>query len=202
MVQEALLPSWAPKALAGLLALAVLAGILWLSLVKPQIKSAAKNQVNKQLTAAGISVPSSSSPGSAASGGTKAGGGASSLGGTGSGASGTGTGASGATVSGSSIDGRLTITGNGTANYLVPAGHVLQLTDVVLENPNGDPGTLVIARNGGVLLQLSMANFRDLDYHFVSPIVFPAGSSLQLITSGCTTACSPGVYYSGFLPAT
>jgi hypothetical protein len=52
------------------------------------------------------------------------------------------------------------------------------------------------------LLQLSMSNFRDLDYHFVSPIVFHSGSQLQLITAGCTTACSPGVYYSGYLPAT
>jgi hypothetical protein len=205
MVQEALLPAWTLKALAGLVALALLGLILWLTLVKPQIKSAAKDQVNHQLTAAGISVPASTSPSSAASGGNKAGGaksgGASGSSSAGGGAA-AGTGTAGAAVSGASIDGRLSITGNGTANYQVPAGHVLQLTDIVLENPNGDPGTLVIARSGTVLLQLSMANFRDLDYHFVSPVIFPAGSSLQLITSGCTTACSPGVYYSGYLPVT
>jgi hypothetical protein len=197
MLQDPLLASWAMKALALVVAVIVVAAVLWLALVKPQIDSAAKDQVNKQLTAAGVSVPNSSAK-SPAAGGAKAtaAGGATSSGGA---ATGPTTGGGG---NGPAVDGRLSITGNGTAPYTVPSGHTLELTDIVLENPNGDPGSLIIARSGQVLLQLSMSNFRDLDYHFVSPIVFRPGSQLQLITAGCTTACSPGVYYSGYLPAT
>jgi len=202
MLQDALLPAWIVKAIALLAALAVVAAVLWLALVKPQIKAAAKDQVTKQLTAAGVAVPASSAktPATAggakapAAGGTPASGGSTTPGGT---ATGPVTGA----ASGPPVDGRLTITGDGTAPYSVPSGHTLELTDIVLENPNGDPGTLIIARSGKPLLQLSMSNFRDLDYHFVSPIIFPPGSQLQLVTAGCTTACSPGVYYSGYLPA-
>ncbi len=192
MLQEPLLASWALKALALVAAVAVVGAILWLSLLKPQIKAAAKDQVTKQLRAAGVSVPSAaqtSGSGGRALGATAApGGGAPSTGAV-------------ATAGGPPVDGRLALTGNGTAPYAVPAGHTLELTDIVLENPNGDAGSLVIARSGTVLLQLSMANFRDLDYHFVSPIVFPAGSQLQLVTAGCTGACSPGLYFSGYLPA-
>jgi hypothetical protein len=177
MRQDPLVASWALKAVAIVAAVAAVAAIGWVSLLRPEIKSAAKSQVTRQLAAA--SAPTAQTP-SAAPGAT----------------------APAATpVNGAPVDGRLAITGNGTAPYTVPAGHALELTDIILENPNGDAGSLVIARSGTVLLQLSMANFRDLDYHFVSPIVFRAGTQLQLITAGCTTACSPGLYFSGSLPA-
>jgi hypothetical protein len=154
------------------------------SLIKPEIKAAARDQVTRQLTAAGGA--GAAKPAAATASGAPAT------------APATG---SATSANGPPVDGRLAITGNGTAPYSVPAGKTLELTDIVLENPNGDSGSLIIARSGTVLLQLSMANFRDLDYHFVAPIVFRAGSQLQLITAGCTTACSPGVYFSGYLPA-
>jgi len=201
MLQDPLLPAWAMKALAVLVAVAVVAAVLWLVLVKPQIKAAAKDQVTKQLTAAGVSVPASSAKSPAAAGAkAPAAGGGPGWGAT-TGSGGAATGPVTGTANGPPVDGRLAITGNGTTPYTVPSGHTLELTDIVLENPNGDPGSLIIARSGQVLLQLSMSNFRDLDYHFVSPIVFRSGSQLQLITAGCTTACSPGVYFSGYLPA-
>jgi hypothetical protein len=200
MLQDPLLPSWAMKALALVAAAVIVAAVLWLALVKPQIKAAAKDQVNKQLTAAGVSVPASSANTPAGAGAKAPAGGATGSGGTNP-SGGAATGPLTGTANGPPVDGRLAITGNGTTPYVVPSGHTLELTDIVLENPNGDPGNLIIARSGQVLLQLSMANFRDLDYHFVSPIVFRAGSQLQLITAGCTTACSPGVYFSGYLPA-
>jgi hypothetical protein len=48
MLQDPLLPSWAIKALALLVAVVIVAAVLWLALVKPQIKAAAKDQVNKR----------------------------------------------------------------------------------------------------------------------------------------------------------
>jgi hypothetical protein len=184
MVQEPLLPPWTLDAVAILVAVAVVGAILWVSLIKPEIKAAARDQVTRQLTAAGGA--GAAKPAAATASGAPAT------------APATG---SATSANGPPVDGRLAITGNGTAPYSVPAGKTLELTDIVLENPNGDSGSLIIARSGTVLLQLSMANFRDLDYHFVAPIVFRAGSQLQLITAGCTTACSPGVYFSGYLPA-
>ena len=51
MLQEALLPPWVMKALMALLALLALAAILWLTLLKPAIKSAAKDAVKAPLAA-------------------------------------------------------------------------------------------------------------------------------------------------------
>ena len=44
-----------------------------------------------------------------------------------------------------------------------------------------------------------MANFRDLDYHWITPTVFGPGSQMQLIVSGCSGPCTPGIYYAGHL---
>ena len=84
MLQEPLLPRWLVAALGALIALAVLLAILWFSLFKPQVKSTAQNEVNKQLAANGITPVGSttgSKSGSGASGSSPSGGGAGSSGG-------------------------------------------------------------------------------------------------------------------------
>jgi hypothetical protein len=53
---------------------------------------------------------------------------------------------------------------------------------------------------------LRLENFRDLDFHFVTPIAVHAGETLALVTA-CSapvppapaTACTPAVFYSGYL---
>ena len=45
----------------------------------------------------------------------------------------------------------------------------------------------------------SMANFRDLDYHWITPTVFGPSSQMQLVVSGCSGTCTPGIYYAGRL---
>jgi hypothetical protein len=62
----------------------------------------------------------------------------------------------------------------------VPSGTVLSVTDVVLQNPTGAVGTVALLRDGEVLLQSELANFRDLDLHFVAPFRFEPGSSIAL----------------------
>lgn len=70
----------------------------------------------------------------------------------------------------------------------VSKGKVLTVTDLVLQNPGGDFGQLTIRRDPDptvdgdeqVLLVSRLENFRDLDYHFVTPIVFKAGQVLEV----------------------
>ena len=48
-------------------------------------------------------------------------------------------------------------------------------------------------------MQWAMANFRDLDYHWITPTVFGPGTQVQMIVSGCTGPCTPAIYYAGHL---
>ena len=93
-------------------------------------------------------------------------------------------------------DGRLEI--GGRESYAVPEGQSLLVTDLILENPEGNSGTMTIGRGDTPLLEVRLDNFRDLDYHFVSPIVFGPGESL-VVRASCPDAasCSPALYYVG-----
>lgn len=78
----------------------------------------------------------------------------------------------------------------------------LSLTDIVVQNPNGDQGLLQIKRGtDDVLIEVRLENFRDLDYHFVSPVVFD-GEEQVVLTVRCenegTKACEASGYFNGF----
>ncbi|MFC7547727.1 hypothetical protein [Plantactinospora sp. GCM10030261] len=73
--------------------------------------------------------------------------------------------------------------------YRVPAGRTLVVTDLVLQNPQGDTGRVDVLVDDDPILTHALANFRDLDFHFVSPITVPAGRTLRIRTT-CQT---PGV---------
>ena len=72
-----------------------------------------------------------------------------------------------------------------------------------LQNPNGDTGFVQIKRDGNVLMQSALENFRDLDLHFVAPYMFNPGSKLTM-TVACTTPgptlpnCSVSGSFGGF----
>jgi hypothetical protein len=193
------------------LALAGLLVLLWLTLLKPAIKSTAKKAARQEVaspaTQAAIKTAAAqqaaqqvaSQPTQAAIQKTAAQAAQAAVGPT------TTTTAAQPTppgLRGTPVDGRLTTTGSGTDAYTVPAGKVLQMTDIVLENmPSDDKGTLTVSRSGTVLLNVALENFRDLDYHFVAPIIFTAGQQLQITSNvtACTTICQPAIYYSGYL---
>jgi hypothetical protein len=215
MLQGPMLPRWLPAALACLVALGVLFAILWFTLLKPQIHSAAKDEVSTQLAANGIAPANTgsgaktstgsgakTSAGSAPSGragsAARPGGGGAPTAGAASSTSGSSTVAAvGETVSVSSQ-----AAGNGTkVVFTVPNGRSLEITDILVENSAGDSGTLTLASSGTPVMQWAMANFRDLDYHWITPTVFGPGTQVQLIVSGCTGACTPGLYYAGHLAA-
>lgn len=81
------------------------------------------------------------------------------------------------------------------------------LTDLILENPQGDTGVLEVLIDDELQYRLSLANFRDLDYHFVTPIEVPEGQEITLrvvcdtpgprLPGTSTDACRPGAVLNG-----
>ena len=171
-LHDAILPAWLVPVGAALLTLAILGLFFWFAFLRPAVQSAAGQTAAQVLSSAGIPVPGGGAPSSG--GGPPSGG-----------SSGSGPGPT---------DGRLTP----TTPITIVAGQTLHVTDLIFGNPEGATGSLDLVRNGAILLDLRLDNFRDLDYHFVTPIEVEAGQTLQLNAS-CAPGCSPSVFYSGFV---
>jgi len=183
LLQESILPPWFLRALIAAAGLLVLAVLLWFFVLRPSIESTARQQTEDMLAAVGITPPPGGFPGG---GGGDGGGGAS------PGASSTAAPLGGG--GGVPTDGRLLA---GGAPLVVEAGKTLYITDLVFSNPSDTAiGDISLQRSGQPLLILRLENFRDLDFHFVTPIVVPSGGQLTLdCPSGCPGAA---VYYSGY----
>jgi hypothetical protein len=74
-------------------------------------------------------------------------------------------------------------------------GRTLFVTDLVFSNPNGESGPLQLRRDSEPMISLLLENFRDLDFHFVTPIVVRDGQELDLLCGSCQNA---SVFYSGY----
>jgi hypothetical protein len=91
-----------------------------------------------------------------------------------------------------------------TDSQTIPSGEQLSVTDVVFQNPTGAVGTVTLLRDGEVLLQSELANFRDYDLHLVAPYVFGPLSEISLEVA-CRTPgpglsdCPVGVAILGFV---
>jgi len=90
--------------------------------------------------------------------------------------------------------------------YAVPAGQVLRVTDLIVQNPNADQGTLTIQRNEVVLFTYRLDNiFSDVGVPLVTPIEFLTGQDLVVVVTcvgvGDQTvgSCAPKVTASGVL---
>ena len=218
LLQEAMLPPWLIKAVIALIALLLILWILWITLFKPTVQSAAKDAVEAPLASLNDKVDALTPPTTAAgTGGGDGGGGATTTttlaGGGGGGGATTTTVASGTTVPTTTTTIVATSTfatpfGNPAdfslgVGSLVPAGasqdfsnpfsNTFAVTDIVLQNPNGDTGFVQIKRDGVVLMQSALENFRDLDLPRVAPYMFNPGSTMTM-TVACTT---PGPTVSG-----
>jgi hypothetical protein len=197
MLQEAILPRWLIPALLGLLALILLAILLWLTVLQPSIKSAA----TQALADAGFT------PMPSAAGGGGGGGGGASPSPSASGAiltpppsaapGVTPPPGGGLNLSGTPVDGRLAVDGSSPAG-ISPSKTTLYITDLVFANPSGAAGPLQLKRGSLVIMNLRLENFRDLDFHFVTPIVVKSGEQLTLTAACSSSTCDPSVYYSGF----
>ena len=76
------------------------------------------------------------------------------------------------------------------------AGKSIYITDLVFSNPKAGSGELRLLRDDEELLVLQLDNFRDLDFHFVTPIVFGDDEPLRLDCQG--TCEGAALYYSGY----
>jgi hypothetical protein len=197
LLQGPVIPKWAPRALAALAALA----IAWLVLFRPTIESEARDSVSEPIAqhaerldkleaAVGPTVPGPDTPQTPAPDPPGP-----------------------ATPRpqeprvdlGQPFDRRLQVISTNTkaAAYTVPQNRRLAITDVVLGNPQGDSGRVRVRRGGAVLLELGLQNFRDLDYHFVSPMLLGPGQKLifdvNCAKAGVGSACRPSAYFIGTL---
>ncbi|HEY1179545.1 MAG TPA: hypothetical protein VGF17_25605 [Phytomonospora sp.] len=175
LVQNPIIPRHAGRWLAALLALALLAALGWMFLLKPAVQSAAENAVaspveelNEKVAAAEEKAEAADDKAEEAKSGNP-------------GAS-TEPPPPGTTRSPLSTRLEADAGPNATAtdDYVVPEKTTFSLTDIVLENPQGDTGRLDVEVNGALLFTVSLANFRDLDYHFVTPLRVPAEKSVVI----------------------
>ncbi|MFE3248631.1 hypothetical protein [Streptomyces sp. NPDC059209] len=193
--QEPILPRWLPRALVvAAVVLIALVG-LWYALLRPAVKSAAREAVTPDAVRSAVEADKSASPGAEDPDG---GGGPAGAGSAGGDSAGSGDGTPGPSASpspGSSADAaataptsaqvRVSDSVGGGANtgtaLRVPAGQTFELTDIVVQNPQGDAGTVVVSAGPETrVLSLGLENFRDSDYHFVTPILVPGGSTVTM----------------------
>lgn len=207
MVQEAMIPSWLPKALLALLLLLALLAVLWFTLLRPTLESAAREAVeepleelseqnaaqDEQIQAAAQQASEAQQDGDGSAAGGEA----------------TPEPTPEPTTTEVAFDDRLAAsdgTGDavGTDTFTVGSEETLRLTDVLLENPQGHAGFVRLLRNDGVLVEVALENFRSLDYHFVSPVVF-AGDDVLVLEVECAEPaegadeCDAAAYVTGRL---
>jgi hypothetical protein len=210
LLQEAAVPEWLAKVSALVVLALVALAVLWFTVLRPVVRDTATSATNQALTAAGITPAANAS---------NAGGGA----GAGSGAGGSGSGGgsnAGPSASASAAPSQPATTPAAPSTTLPPAPTAFALelgssqsltagakqtytvTDLILQNPAGDAGTLNITRGGKSLITTRMENYRDYDLHFVTPITVSPGQSLSIAVT-CTKAgggnstCTPEVLVSG-----
>jgi hypothetical protein len=179
---------------AAVAAVAVVGAVLlWFLALKPSVQSAARDAVATPLAQQSSAIAALQKQASSGGGGgqtPKPGGGTPTPAPTASGGGGSAGGAQ-------SFARRLDQSGGGHNQYRVPAGTTVSITDVVFQNPGGDHGTVQLQRDGTTLLVENLDNFRDLDYHFVSPITASGNQTIQM-TVQCPNGCaSAGIYVNG-----
>ena len=226
MTQEQLLPKWLLPAAAALAALAVVGLVLWLTLVRPAIKSLAREQAAQQVKqvadTANQAKQSAAAAQQTAAAADKKVDDATSKSGTGTGTGSGGSGSGGATKAtdtsgnaalntGTPTTFRVVVQANKvtdgsftTSSFTAPNHQKLNIFDLLLQNPRGDAGILQIKQGSTVLLEEGLANYRDSDQHFQVPWSFDKDQPV-VVSVNCTqpgpgaTQCTSGVLFSGRL---
>jgi hypothetical protein len=215
MTQEQLLPKWLVPALAALAALAVVGLVLWLTLVRPAIKSLAREQAAQQVKQISAQASQASSAANeakstaaaaqqtAAAADQKASGGTTTK-------PTTPAGGTDAATAGTPISFRISAKADQVADesfqtfqFVAPQNKSLNITDLILQNPRGDAGILQLRQGDTVILEEGLANFRDLDFHYVVPIHVnpnqPVVIAVNCTKAGSGTTCTPSASFSGKL---
>jgi type II secretory pathway pseudopilin PulG len=226
VLQEQLLPKWLLRLLLALLAAALVLFILYQTVFKSVLESTARDAAKKETAAATDAASSAQQAAQSAANDAAKAAQAAQAGGGGGGA-----GASTTTVPGAVGEGGVLGQGSPTSFRLtsptnanptppppppaaptfvssapanIPNGKQLLLTDVVFQNSAGDTGVFQVRRGNEVLFEIGLNNFRDLDYHFVTPIIInPAvpGQNLTVAVACEATVsngpCTASAYFAG-----
>ena len=217
-VQQPTIPAWLPKLLLALLALLIALAALWFLVLEPTIESQAR-ETAKEAVAPEVAAASESAD-QADSNADKADADADKA--ADSAAEGERTEkrvkdfvdkrVPGVRI-GTPLSRRLLSDGSAVGSpqdtYTVPTGRRLEITDLVFSNPQGDFGRARVLRDGDTLFDVALENFRDLDYHFVTPINANDGSIITLDVdcrapgnppdAPAATACDIAMYLGGEL---
>ncbi|MFI1990108.1 hypothetical protein [Actinoplanes sp. NPDC020271] len=218
-VQKPIISAGLLKLLAALLALLLALLALWFGLVRPAVKTAAKEAVDQNTAqqkaaqeAEFATTPPDPTPTPAATGGSGTQGGAPGAGqqsaGAGAGPGGNGPGEQFSAA----ITFRTNKAGSAERSYTVPAKQTFLLTDFLVDNVQGDEGTLRVTANGVPVVTYALENFRNQDYHSVTPIRVPAGAKVSMqvacrtpgtpANATAATQCRESLYLNGLMQKT
>ncbi|MEV0679691.1 hypothetical protein AB0I60_24510 [Actinosynnema sp. NPDC050436] len=220
-VQRQLLPKWLLPVLLALVALAALLGALWFTVLQPAVKSAARDAATEQAGDVKAAVQrAEDSAGQAKTDSQQAKGNSEAA----MQAVGLDPGAAPGTPptvvrpvagpAGDPTDFRVAADAAATTNpdlftdfVFTPADDKksVNVSDIVLQNPRGDSGTARVLRDSNgtrsIILEVNLANFRDLDRHYVQPLRFKPGEKVVFAVSCQNPAekgnCKPAVSFSG-----
>lgn len=182
------------KILAALLALLLLLLLLWFKLLRPAVRTAARQAANEAV--ASPAQPNTAVQTPPVEPSTAAGGAGRSAGAGGNnGAGGGGTGGQGGPDAANpqfstSIQVKPRPGATDTKSFKVDQGKEFAITDVVVDNPQGDEGMLRVTANAVTVVNLGLENHRNWDYHTVTPIRIPGNAQLS-VTVACRKAGSP-----------
>jgi hypothetical protein len=199
-VQQPMVPRGAGRVLAALVALALLGAGLWFGLLKPAVEStaeeAAEDAVQQPLSEvaaeAGEAADAANRAQEAANGS-----GAQPAPTETPGPGGAGRGDGSGTVTRHRFETLVNDGGTVTSPPLTaPEDATLAVTDLVLQNPQGDSGRLDVLVDGVAVHTEALQNFRSMDYHLVTPIQLSAGENLAVRTT-CTTPGDPLAGFTG-----
>ncbi|MFJ8628377.1 hydrolytic protein [Kitasatospora sp. NPDC093550] len=204
-LQLPILPKWLLALLAALIALL----LAWFALVRPAVRSSAKQAAEKVVAQQSATpAPPAATPeagGSATPGSGNAGSGGQAKPGSGQASPGSGgRGSGGLAVPGTGQQSSATIdvqTAGGASavgSYQVPHGKVFDITDLVVANFQGDQGLVTITAGNQTITTIALETFRNQDYHWVTPIQVGEDQSV----TASVTCETPGTPASGKQAAT
>ncbi|MFG2147110.1 hydrolytic protein [Streptomyces sp. NPDC048696] len=195
-VQIPVFPKWLLALLAALLALV----LAWFTLVRPAVRSTAKDAADEVVrprpTPAGASDGQSPGTGSGKGVGAQPGGqGTNPPAGSGSGGTGgePGSSAGGGQQSSATIDLQSSAGQTETGTYAVPKGKIFGVTDIVVANFQGDEGVMTITFGDRKITTIALETFRNQDYHWVTPIKIPEARTVTVQV----TCAKPGTPATG-----
>ncbi len=167
LIQGPLISPWMLPATLALIAAIIAVTVLWFLAVKPGIESVARNAVISPSPVANTSNGGgggkTSPPVNPTAGTTN--------------------------PSGPGVDfAQRLAPGGPVVAYKVPSKTTLYVTDLVFNNPGSENGLVSFQRDSSDLLDENLANYRDLDYHFVTPIQINTNQTIRL--AGSCKSCS------------